>query len=232
MTNLSNRITTFIRSFNFFSSLKTYSLLFLKNFIKLNIRVLFLVTENKYVYLIYIFCIIYSFFGHSQNSIYTTLDLIGLYGVAYLIFASISIYLACKIKPCRVFIDNLVSSEYIIKYLGVCTGSAMLVKVIVPVTVITAAEIVTDHSAQFLMNNKLAGVIDSYKLVHPDLSTMPPKMQSAMFEEITRIRRENPQGGMITLFSNQLHKEALVGGFSEGAGGFLGGLYGGIFGKK
>lgn len=192
---------------------------------------LFLVTENKYVYFIYICCIIYSFFGHHQNTIYTTLDIITLYSVVYLILASISIYTACKVTTCRIFIDNLVGSKYIIQYLGVCTASAILAKVVVPVAIFTTAEVVTDHSTQFLMNNKLQGVTNSYKLVHPDMCTMPRKMQSVMFQELAKIRRENPPGGIVSLFSKQLHREALLGSFSEGAGGFLGGVYGGIFGK-
>ena len=127
--------------------------------------------------------------------------------------------------------DDLVGSKLIIQYLGVCTGSSILVKIVAPITTLTVAEVVTDHSLQYLMNNKLLGVTESYKLSYPDLSKMSLKMQTDMFKELAKIRSDNPSGGVVTLLSKQLYKEALIGGFSEGAGGFLGGLYGGIFGR-
>ena len=182
----------------------------LRCFVKLHIRALSFLVDNVFLYIIYILLIIYGFFGYRQFGTYDILDVIAIYIVLYIVFNSFLIYAVCKIPSSRDFLDELVGADFVIQYLGVCTASKLFIRAAGPLASLVAGEIATEHSNYIIMKGNINSVMSSYAAIHPDLSLMPEKSSTAMLKEMAAIRANNPTGGIITKWSNQLHTQTVV----------------------
>lgn len=91
-------------------------------------------------------------------------------------FTSISIYVVCKTKITRTFLDNLVGEDYVIKYLGVCTSSKALIRIVLPASGIMAAEAISDIPSNHSMDEK----VEQLQKDHQDICGNPPPFQGIL----------------------------------------------------
>ena len=96
------------------------------------------------------------------------------------------------------------------KHLGICTGSQLAIRCVIPVAAAVTAEVVTDHSSHMLINDRIEKVLKPYREIYPDMTKMPSKATSEMLKELEQIRKENPPGGIVTRWANHLHTEVMT----------------------
>ena len=88
-------------------------------------------------------------------------------------FTSISIYVVCKTKITRTFLNNLIGEDYVIKYLGVCTSSKALIIIVLPASGIMTAGAISKIASNHLMDEK----VEQLKKDHQDICGNPPPFQ-------------------------------------------------------
>ena len=103
MINTVNKIISSIKLNPNFLVFKKFYLAFLRNFFKLQIRLLHAVSESKILYYIYIFLIIYGVFGCKGNVNYTTSQYVAFIIVLYFMGTSLQLYILCNTSITRTF---------------------------------------------------------------------------------------------------------------------------------
>ena len=125
LKNLIKQILIQIKSIRIIHFKKTLSLQIFKKFIlfiiaiyfKFQIRLVYLFMTSSSFYLLYIYLVAYGLYGGSISG-YNNTHLVAFCIVFYLIGTIIELYILCKIPMTRKFLDNLLTKQYIIKYLG------------------------------------------------------------------------------------------------------------------
>ena len=131
---------------NFILIIKKGFLLLAKIYFKAHIRLLHFLTENTFAYLIYIFLAAYGSYGGKDTGVYELSHYIATFFVLYCFGTGLFLFLVCKLKVPRQILENLVTKEYIIKYLGEYTASKLLVKLAVPSIALAGLETFTSRS--------------------------------------------------------------------------------------
>ena len=175
----------------FFYIKKCCSFIF-KLYFKVNIRLLHFITENMFGYLVYLFVMVYGTYGGRDTGVYETSHYISLFITMYLLGQAVELYVLCKIPFTRKLLDNLLTKEYILKYLGEHTMSKLFLKMAVPLVGTAAIEVYT--AEQSLERNSDA-VKKVYTLCHgDDAREWPPKIKKEFTEENKQIRSDSKNG--------------------------------------
>lgn len=185
-----NKIISSIKVNPNFLVLKKFFLAFLRNYFKFHIRLLYAVSGSKVLYSIYIFLMTYSIFGCKGNVDCNISHYVALLIALYVMGTSIELYILCYISRTRIFLDNLVGKDSIIKYKAASTRQFL--KIYSVVFVLTACDIITAQFEQALILQK-AHLIDSeyFELYGSDGQAWDKQIG----EEYLQKHRENLQRG-------------------------------------
>lgn len=197
----------------FYLFLKNTSLKILKIYFKFTIRLVHFFTENTLAYLLYIFLIAYGCYGGRDTNVYEPSHFIAFFIVLYLWGSAFELYVLCKIPKTRRFLDNLVTKEYVTKYLGEHTSSKLLLKYSVPMIALGSLEVFTAREA---FNANTAQLNDTYDKTHgADGEKWDAKTKAAYHKEAGRIR--DTRQGIVTHMVNSEQTKSLINGISSTA---------------
>ena len=136
----------------------------LRFLVKTDIRLLCFFS-TKFGYGFYLWCILYGFFGCSNNECTIFHSLAAIF-VLFLIGLMLQTYILLKIPFTRQYLENLVGQSYIEKYLGKYTGSKALITLLKycgPAITLTGAELITaniEAERQFAAAREVKQVFD------------------------------------------------------------------------
>jgi hypothetical protein len=125
-----------------------------KFFFIIDLKLIYFFSDTLVGYIFYIFCTFYGFFGCTGDNCRITHSLAAIF-VVFMIGLVIQTYVLVKIPFTRHYLENLVSKDFIEKYLGKYTGSAAVVKMtkyLAPALSLVTAEVITanQQSERFL----------------------------------------------------------------------------------
>ena len=100
----------------------------MKFLFQFDLRFISFFSDNIFGYIFYIFCVLYGFFGCSGNDCTFSHSYAAIFAV-FTVSLTIQTYLLVKIPFTRAYLENLLGTAYIEKYLGKYKWSEVLVKI-------------------------------------------------------------------------------------------------------
>lgn len=231
--NILNNFLVFIKESYFF--IKKCYLVLCKWYLKAHIRTLYFITEKTLPYCLYLFIMFYCLYGGRDTGVFKTSHYVSLFFVMYIIGSSFQIYLLCKIPLTRRFLDNLLTKEYVFKYLGHHSGTIQAMKLGAPILAAGAVEAAT---AGYALHRNIEVVREAHHAMNgPDPQQWPPEARERYINAVEKVRAESRHGLMTHAMNNDKTvavTEAVtgsIGGVAEKAVETLGG-WGGIFRRR
>lgn len=117
MAKLLNNIMNFVK-YSFLVS-KTHLLIVFAQWIKLQIKLLYFLTQNLFVYFIYIVLVMYCIFGPRGSEQETWSYTIILFLVTYLMGTSLQLYIILKVPKLKNFFILMLGKQFIKIYLPI-----------------------------------------------------------------------------------------------------------------
>lgn len=185
-----------------------YSLCGLQKFVKFHIKLLYIISENRIFYLIYIFLVMYSFFGYQSDMECTSSHYVSLSIVLYLINASLEIFLICKISITRNWLNTLVGKEYTVKYSA--GSSKQLLKYCGVIFGLTACELITQYFNFEYINHKFAISEEIYENAYgSDAQKWDEEIKNEYLKQQMDLLHLNNGRGLMTNIAQKLNIESL-----------------------
>ena len=151
LKNVSEKVNLIIKTYHFF-----IQILF-----KLNIQLVYLVTTNKFLYFIYIFVIMFFLYSKKDPSYF---HLVSAIFFAYPLMTSLQLYLLCKIKIKRVWLESFLGKDFLVNNLGDSYGARsfiiLLIGLLSVVSIETISLLLLDLQNEVLIDN----LIDTYEV--------------------------------------------------------------------
>lgn len=144
---------------------------------KCDLRIISFFADNLFNYAFYIFCIFYGFFGCISPNCVLTNSLAAIF-VAFLIGLVIQTYILIKIPFTRAYLENLVSKNYIEKYLGKYTGSEATLKLIKYIAPAASLALVEHYTANIVETKNLSAAKlteENFYFDHQKSGSVPSK---------------------------------------------------------
>ena len=185
----------FINVKNFVIYIQNLVKIYVKNFlyysIKFDIRLIHFFSENVYGYAFYNFAIIFGFFTNSNFFMFTCFCQLF---VCFMLGTVVQTYVLLKIPYTRKFLENLLSIDYIEKYLGkfsFSSGTVKMIKYLGPIVALAVVDVATarETSRQLYESSKMSLEKDvaCYKSLGRDPSAEEIKV---MFDKSDKYIRE------------------------------------------
>lgn len=109
--------------------------LFVKRFIEFHIRLIYSIAENSYIYTIYIFTLMYAFYGNIIEGL-SFFRFISCTTIVYLILISSILHLICVLVGWRLFLIKLIGESLSLKYILYFRSSKLLMTSIILVNMV------------------------------------------------------------------------------------------------
>lgn len=200
MTKLLNNIINFVK-YCFLVS-KTYLLIVFAQWIKLQIKLLYFVIQNLFVYFIYIVLVMYYIFGPRGSEQNTLSYAIILFLVIYLMGTSLQLYIIFKVPKLKNFFILMLGQQFIETYLPIDFKGVLAC--FTPVFYLTLCEITTEH---IFYQWQLYEVDACYKTYQELYGLEPPQwdenIQIQYLKERANITSLNH--GLMTYLAHKIH---------------------------
>ena len=206
---------TSLKSNKTFLLFRKINLFLFKNYIKFNVRLLYIVSEKPILYFIYIFLVAYTFFGCNGTVECTASHHISFFLVGYLMSHSAEIYLLYRFERTRNFLYSLVGKEFLLKYLGDHTFSKQLVKYWAVLWGLTLIKIITiDYGLTELKHNEK--IIDGiFEEAYGDRSQWNDETKAKYLRQCATLSNPEYNYGVITKITHKANFESLYNKFIE-----------------
>lgn len=202
MKNYLNKIITFLQ--HYFVILKNNLVFVLGEFTKLKMKLVHLITENSFLYFLYIFLVLYSVFRWREIGECTLSDKITFFIVIYLMGSSLEIYIISKMPITKKFLILLVGKKFAITYIP--TSFKQVLKYLSLLVSLTVCELVTQQISHNWEVHQLEALRNAYdKLYGLDRVNWDPEIKTQFFKERSNLIR--PNYGFMTYLAHKAHFE-------------------------
>ena len=220
MREILEKINQLIKINKLFLLLKKYSLSLLTIYLKFQIKMLYCVSENLVLYSIYIFLVLYCFFGCKTIEC-TKSHYLAFIVVTYFMGLSLELFVLCKIKITRTALFNLIGDDYVIQYSDYLMSSKQLFKYYGVLFMLTGIEEIT---LELSHNNKLKKIEmleEIYKKVYGvEVEKWGEEIKAEYVNDEQEILTSNTRGLMSDLAS-KAHVETLYNNITNPISDFL-----------
>ena len=174
----------------------------LKLLFKFNIKLVYFVTSNLFLYCFYLFSVLFAFYNENESSHYHFFCACFIF---YVGGQCSELYLLCKIKLARTWLESFLKKDFLLKHLGdfLCR-KAFIMLVIVPV-IIFAINSITLYIAHLQCNIELDNVIKYYEAILGSPKNWSPE-QIHQYHQVTNDIIFSKKWGIISKIMTNLFK--------------------------
>jgi len=203
--------------------IQTKLLAVFKIYIEFHIKILYYITEKTPIYLIYIFAVSYGLYAPSLSG-NNVFRLVCFASTVYILIISGLIHLACKTVYLRKLLSDLVTEDFIVKYLGHFTSTRLAIKTIGPFIGVATSEAFTQLVNNYVTEQQIASITAGYKgNFGQDAENWDKSTKAQHLKECSDFRKSAPVGGLCTQVYKHVHTENMTKEVLTGANEFFNG---------